>query len=166
MLLFKHLTYVGLRSTYRCALELCKRLLSLDPDNDPFAVTLLLDFYAIKAGECQWFCDLYNFWESKKNLSQLPNWAYSVALSEFLLSIDGDTNLGVSSSVKSKKGDGAAKKLSFEEKEELGRKSDDHLQYAILMFPAVLLTLLQKCGIQSDSRVRNHSYFNSLAQKR
>ena len=140
--------------------------MTLDPDNDPLCVTLMLDFYAIKAGECQWLCDLYDYWNTLRNLSQLPNWAYSVALAYFLLSIGADTNVGVSSSVMSKKTDGLYKKLTKEESEELGRKGDELLQYSILMFPAILLPLLEKCGIQCDSKVRNHSYFNAVAQNR
>jgi hypothetical protein len=126
----------------------------------------MLDFYAIKAGECLWFCDLYDLWNPKRNLSQLPNWAYSVALAQFLLSIGADTNVGVSASAKSKKNDSVSVKLSKEEREKFGEKSDAFLEYSILMFPTVLLPLLEKCGIQCDQKVKNHSYFNYAAQNR
>lgn len=66
--LFKHLIFVGGRACYRTALELCKVLLSLDPEGDPLAVVLILDFYALRAKEYDWLINfagrykrLYNF---------------------------------------------------------------------------------------------------------
>ncbi len=40
--IFKHLANVGSRACHRTALEFCKLLLSLDPDNDPMGVLLTL----------------------------------------------------------------------------------------------------------------------------
>ena len=74
--LFRHMNYVGGRACYRTALEFCKLLLSLDPDSDPGGVLLLIDFYAVRSGQNEWFVKLYDEMEEKKNLSQLPNWAY------------------------------------------------------------------------------------------
>jgi len=165
ILLYKHLTFVGLRACHRTALELCKILLNLDPA-DPLCVTLMLDFYAVKAGECQWFVNVYNLWNGSKNLCQLPNWSYSVALAQFLLSIGaGDGSLAAASSSKNKKSE-PMNSLTEAEREAYGKQSDELLQYSILMFPLVLIPLLDKIGIQSDQRVRNHSYFNYGAQNR
>lgn len=70
---------------FRTSLELCKLLLSLDPGGDPLAVVLMIDFYAIRAKEYGWFIEFCSLWENAKNLSQLPNIAYSLALAHFHL---------------------------------------------------------------------------------
>ena len=77
--LFRHLNFVGARACYRTALEFAKMILSLDPD-DPVGILLLIDFYAIRAQQYKWFVSLYDELEPSKNLSQLPNWAYSIAV--------------------------------------------------------------------------------------
>merc|ERR1719328_403122 len=86
--LFRHLHYVGSRACYRTALEICKVLLNLDPLVDPLAMVLLIDFYALRARQFQWLVDLYDAWDPIRNLSQLPNFAYSVALAAFQQSQD------------------------------------------------------------------------------
>ncbi|XP_066582591.1 ribosome quality control complex subunit TCF25 isoform X1 [Prorops nasuta] len=130
--LFKHLDFVGGRACYRTSLEFCKLLLSLDPDGDPLAVVLCLDFYALRSREYEWFIQYCDLWDKTRNLTQLPNIAYSLALAHFYL----------------------------------GNKetSDELLQNALIMFPGVLIPLLEKCCIQPDSKVLGHNYFNSTAK--
>jgi hypothetical protein len=82
--LFKHLTFVGGRACCRTSLEFCKLLLSLDPEGDPLAIKLAIDFYALRAREYTWLIDFYDEWETTKNLSQLPNFAFSTAVAHFL----------------------------------------------------------------------------------
>lgn len=120
----------------------------------------MIDFYAIKADECKWFTELYNYWEKSKNLAQLPNFAYSVALAYHNLSLKKPESSKAS-------GDKASSSCaSMPSSEELCKQANKHLQYAILMFPSVILPLLDKCGVQVDSRTRNHSFFNAQAQNR
>lgn len=133
--IFKHLVFIGLKGCYRTALEFCKLLYTLDTDNDPLAVILMMDFYAIKAGEYAWLIEFFNTFEPKKNLSQLPNMAYAIALAHFYLA-----------------------KTSGRAEDEA--RSDEYLQQALLMFPGVLLPLLDKCSIQADGRVIKHDYFS------
>lgn len=95
--------------------------MSLDPEEDPLAVVLMIDFYAIRSKEYQWFCEFCNLWESSRNLQQLPNIAYSLALAYFYM---GDNE-----------------------------SADEYLQNALIMFPGVLMPLLDKCSVQTDSRV-------------
>ncbi|XP_071635569.1 ribosome quality control complex subunit TCF25 isoform X2 [Temnothorax longispinosus] len=130
--LFKHLGFVGGRACYRTSLEFCKLLLSLDPEGDPLAVVLSIDFYALKAKEYEWFIKFCNLWEDSRNLTQLPNIAYSLALAHFRLGNKTD--------------------------------ADTLLQNALIMFPRVLMLLLEKCSIQTDSKVMCHEFFNSKAQ--
>lgn len=128
--LFTHLTFVGARACYRTALEFCKVLLSLDPEGDPLAIVLALDFYALRAQKYDWFIQIASEWEATRNLSQLPNFAFSVAVAHFQLSAGRDVEL-----------------------------AHHLLQNALIMFPAVLLPLLEKCGVQPDSRVSGHPFF-------
>lgn len=125
--------FIGLRGCYRTALEFCKVLYSLDLENDPLAVVLMIDFYALKAQEYSWFIEFFNAYESKKNLSQLPNMAYAIALAHFFNAKTDSRSLVI---------------------------ADDYLHKALLMFPGVLIPLLDKCSIQADSRVVTHEYFS------
>ncbi|KAK9500401.1 hypothetical protein O3M35_001675 [Rhynocoris fuscipes] len=83
--LFKHMLFIGSRACYRTALEFCKLILSLDPEGDPLAVILALDFYALRSQEYEWLIRIANDWETSRNLSQLPHFAYSVAVAQFQL---------------------------------------------------------------------------------
>lgn len=100
---------------------MCKLLLSLEPEEDPLAVVLMIDFYAIRSKEYQWFCDFCDLWENSRNLQQLPNIAYSLALAYFHL-----------------------------DKQD---RADEMLQNALIMFPGILIPLLDKCSINADSKV-------------
>lgn len=130
--IFKHLIFVGGRACYRTSLEFCKLLLALDPLQDPLAVVLFIDFYALRAREYEWFVDFCNLWDSTRNLTQLPNIAYSLALSHFCLGSHKTAN--------------------------------ELLQNALIMFPGVLIPLLEKCSVQTDSKVTAHYFFNSKAK--
>lgn len=134
--LFKHLTFVGQRACYRTALEICRLLLSLDPEEDPLGVILCIDFYALRSMKYEWLICAYEEWEPVRNVSQLPNFAFSVAMAYFQLDDPGSEN-----------------KLM----------SNDLLQKALIMFPGVLLPLLDKCSVQPDSRVSTHPFFTTKA---
>ena len=43
----------------------------------------MLDFYAIRAQQHAWFVEFVKNWDPKKNLTQLPNIAYLLALASF-----------------------------------------------------------------------------------
>ncbi|KAJ6644186.1 Transcription factor 25 [Pseudolycoriella hygida] len=131
IVLFKHTQYLEARACARTALEVGKLILSFDPLNDPLAMILVLDYYAIRAKQYLWLIQLYQEWENVKKLAQLPNMAYSYALCLFYESND-DTSL-----------------------------ADNAIQYALMMFPGVLKPLLDELSVQVDSRVNTHSYFNA-----
>lgn len=63
-------------------------LLSLDPQGDPLAIKLAMDFYALRAKEYQWLVDMVEELEAF-NLMQLPNFSYSVAVAYFYLGESG-----------------------------------------------------------------------------
>lgn len=140
--LFKHLNFVGQRGCSRTALEFCKLLLGLDPDNDPLCVTLLLDYYAIRAEQYQYLVRLYREWDAERNLNQLPNFAFSVPLALFHLAQTAEGSATV-------------------------EEADSMLQESLIMFPGLLMPLLDKCGVQPDSQVAKHAFFgpSSRAQQ-
>ncbi|CAF1032501.1 unnamed protein product [Adineta ricciae] len=81
--LFKHIIYIGERGCSRTALEFCKVLLSLDPIDDPLAILLLFDYYAIRSDEYSYLIRFYIEQNQRLQLSGLPNYVFSVALAYF-----------------------------------------------------------------------------------
>ena len=59
---------------------------SLDPDTDPLCALLMIDFYAIRSDEYGYLTQLYDVWDSSRNLRNLPNFAFSVPLALFYAS--------------------------------------------------------------------------------
>jgi tetratricopeptide (TPR) repeat protein len=90
--LFKHIIYIGERGCTRTALEFCKVLLSLDPIDDPLAILLLLDYYAIRSEEYNYLIRFYTEENQRLNLDGLPNFAYSLSLAYFRLSLFDKAN--------------------------------------------------------------------------
>ncbi|CAF1114251.1 unnamed protein product [Adineta steineri] len=84
--LFKHIIYIGERGCSRTALEFCKVLLSLDPIDDPLAIVLLLDYYAIRSEEYNYLIRFYTEQNQRLKLDGLPNFIYSLALAYFRIS--------------------------------------------------------------------------------
>ncbi|KAG7248455.1 hypothetical protein CRUP_029140 [Coryphaenoides rupestris] len=82
---------------------------------------LLIDFLALRSREYHSVLRLYQDWEEHRNLSQLPNFAFSIALCNFHLSQEDDTKP--------------------EEMERHRRNADQLLQHALLMFPGSLAEL-------------------------
>lgn len=149
--LFKHMTFVGQRACYRTSLEFCKLLLSLDPEGDPLAAVLIVDFFALRCHEYEWFIRLYEEWEAQgRNLMQLPNFAFSVAVANFYLATHEAES-------KSNNEGGKAPKWDI-------LVADEMLQNALIMFPGVLLPLLEKCSIQPEPKVLNFAFFGLKAQ--
>ncbi|XP_076272258.1 nuclear localized protein 1 [Rhynchophorus ferrugineus] len=81
--IFKHLMFLGGRACSRTSLEFCKLLLTLDPETDPVAIKLAIDFYALRAKEYQWLIDFVSELDSTYNLLQLPNIAFSLPVAYF-----------------------------------------------------------------------------------
>ena len=73
-------------------MELCKFLLALDIDNDPLGALLMIDYYAVKAGEGAWLKALWTEWagEDGESAAGLPNFAYSIALSSYEAEVNKD----------------------------------------------------------------------------
>lgn len=131
--LFKHAIYVGQRGCNRTALEFCKFILSLDPEEDPMGVILMIDNYAIRSSQYAYLVKIYQEWNPTRNLYQLPNFAFSVALATYLLAL---------------------------EEEESTTAADLMLQDALIMFPGFLFPLLEKCNVEPDKQVLTHFFFH------
>ncbi|KAK1891854.1 Transcription factor 25 [Dissostichus eleginoides] len=124
--LYKHMMFLEKRGCPRTALEYCKLILSLDPDSDPLCMLLLIDFLTLRSREYHSLLQLHQEWEEHRNLSQLPNFAFSTALCHFHLS----------------------------------QLEDD----ALIMFPGVLIPLLDLCTVQPDAAVSSHVFFGPKSQ--
>ncbi|XP_053277356.1 transcription factor 25 [Pleuronectes platessa] len=142
--LYKHMMFLEKRGCPRTALEYCKLILSLDPDSDPLCMLLLIDFLMLRSREYQPLLQLYQDWEEHRNLSQLPNFAFSTALCHFHLSQQED--------------------MDPEESDKQKRKADVMLQNALIMFPGVLMPLLDLCTVQPDATVASHVFFGPKSQ--
>lgn len=142
--LYKHMMFLEKRGCPRTALEYCKLILSLDPDSDPLCMLLLIDFLMLRSREYQSLLQLYQDWEEHRNLSQLPNFAFSTALCHFSLSQQYD--------------------MDCEESNKQRQKADQMLQSALIMFPGVLMPLLDLCTVQPDTSVTSHAFFGPKSQ--
>lgn len=71
------------RACCRTAFELSKLILSLNPEVDPLAIVLIIDYYALRSKQYAWLIKFYEEYDTARNLSQLPNMAYSYALALF-----------------------------------------------------------------------------------
>uniref|UniRef100_A0A4W6C0S1 Transcription factor 25 (basic helix-loop-helix) n=1 Tax=Lates calcarifer TaxID=8187 RepID=A0A4W6C0S1_LATCA len=132
--LYKHMMFLEKRGCPRTALEYCKLILSLDPDSDPLCMLLLIDFLMLRSRE----------YHAITNLSQLPNFAFSTALCYFHLSQQED--------------------MDPEESDKQRRKANQMLQNALIMFPGVLMPLLDLCTVQPDVTVTSHAFFGPKSQ--
>uniref|UniRef100_A0A8C2W6V3 Transcription factor 25 (basic helix-loop-helix) n=1 Tax=Cyclopterus lumpus TaxID=8103 RepID=A0A8C2W6V3_CYCLU len=79
-----------------------------------------------------------------RNLCLLPNFAFSTALCHFHLSQQED--------------------VDPEESEKDRQKADQMLEKALIMFPGVLIPLLDLCTVQPDARVSSHAFFGPKSQ--
>ncbi|XP_040265495.1 transcription factor 25 [Bufo bufo] len=142
--LFKHMVSLEKRGCLRTALEFCKLLLSFDPENDPLCMQLLIDYLALRARDYLFLIRMFEEWEAHRNLSLLPNFAFSVPLAL----------------------------LQYSQQEEVPEpervttydRASQLIQQALIMFPGVLIPLLDACGVQPDSAVASHPFFGAVSQ--
>ncbi|XP_073082914.1 ribosome quality control complex subunit TCF25 isoform X2 [Manis javanica] len=141
--LYKQMSFLEKRGCPRTALEYCKLILSLEPDEDPLCMLLLVDHLALRARCYEYLIRLFQEWEPHRNLSQLPNFAFSVPLAYFLLSQRADL----------------PEQLSPERE-----KASLLIQRALAMFPGALMPLLEYCSVRPDPAVASHHFFGPDAE--
>ncbi|KAF9135218.1 Transcription factor 25 [Mortierella sp. 14UC] len=130
--LHRHIQFLGRRGCWRTAFEFNKLLLSLDPKHDELGSLLSIDFFALKAQEYDYLQKLYERLQEEHGLSQLPNFAYSMALAQFHLEV--------------------AQGKSHDESSKL-------LQRAILLFPSAVPLLADQGSFSVDSEVSGEAAF-------
>ncbi|XP_069757961.1 ribosome quality control complex subunit TCF25 isoform X2 [Narcine bancroftii] len=144
--LYKHMIFLEKRGCPRTALEFCKLIRSLDPDRDPLCALLMIDLLALRAREYGFLIRLFEEWEFHLNLSQLPNFAFSVPLAYYYHS--------------------QRENLSENERTQKLEQAKHLIQKALIVFPSVLMPLLDKCGVQADQAVLSHNFFGFEVQTR
>ena len=97
----------------------------------------MIDFYSLRCDQYEYLLNLYEEWEPIKKLSLLPNFRYSTSLALFYMS---------------------------SKNAELSQKADLSLQEALIMFPELLLQLLDRCSVEPDREVSKCDYFKPCAQ--
>ncbi|KAB1260245.1 Transcription factor 25 [Camelus dromedarius] len=142
--LYKQMSFLEKRGCPRTALEYCKLILSLEPDEDPLCMLLLVDHLALRARSYEYLIHLFQEWEAHRNLSQLPNFAFSVPLAYFLLSQQAD--------------------LAVQELSSTRETASLLIQQALTMFPGALMPLLEYCGVRPDAAVAGHRFFGPDAE--
>ncbi|KAF9146139.1 Transcription factor 25 [Mortierella sp. GBA39] len=130
--LHRHIQFLGRRGCWRTAFEFNKLLLSLDPKHDELGSLLSIDFFALKAQEYVYLQKLYERLQEEHGLSQLPNFAYSMALAQFHLE--------------------AAQGKGHDESSKL-------LQRAIILFPSAVPLLADQGSFSVDSEMSGEAAF-------
>jgi tetratricopeptide (TPR) repeat protein len=77
--LFRYMQTLSRRGLHRTALEVCKLLLQLDPE-DPMGAFFLVDYYALRSRSYSFLTDLATGKSIDPEISMLPNIVYSHAL--------------------------------------------------------------------------------------
>lgn len=128
--LFTHMKNMNRRGCHRCALEICKLLLSLDPD-DPMGALFCIDYFSLRAEEYAWLEQFSDEYRNDSSLWLFPNFSYSLAICRFYLEGEASTE-GIQ---------GLDEKLS----------SSDLLKQALMLHPTVLKKLVDKVPLKDQA---------------
>ncbi|KAI9481329.1 MAG: transcriptional repressor TCF25-domain-containing protein [Benjaminiella poitrasii] len=123
---FRHIQFLTRRGCWRTAFEFSKLLFSLDPESDPLATLLTLDYHALSCRDYEYILKMYSDWKTKGNiypvdLANMPNFAYSAAYAKF------------------KMNEKSKKKSDISESKQM-------LKEAIKKYPLIYCRLLEKLG--------------------
>ncbi|VDN96863.1 unnamed protein product [Rodentolepis nana] len=138
--IFRYIFYVSSRSCYRAALEYSKALLLLNPDADPLAILLAIDFFAISAEDYEFLIELYESWNPKRNLYLFPNFAFSIPLARW-----------------SQRNRQRRRKPPADIKD--SEEIDKMLQDALIMFPGFLPRLMKHTRVGGTSNLDKSELF-------
>ena len=128
---------------WRTALEFAKLLYSLDPAADPCAALLFMDYYAVRAAQWEFLKGLREaLARAGAGLYQLPGLMYNEALGMYL-----DEAGRAGGGAELYKGD------------RVHQHSCRRLQEAMLLHPAALVRLQDRCGVGADDPWRAHPLF-------
>ncbi|KAG0556957.1 hypothetical protein KC19_11G090600 [Ceratodon purpureus] len=156
--LFKHMQHLYRRGCHRTALEVCKLLLSLDPD-DPLGSMFCIDYFAIRAEQYKWLQRFVREYGADRSLSLLPSFSFSLALAQFHIEAQGSA-----SSTGSRKSSGKSSLPNLPEASHGEIESSlGLLQQALMLHPAVLKRIVDKAPIKEDAAWTNilkHHHFS------
>lgn len=135
--LFAHMKNMDRRGCHRCALEICKLLLSLDSD-DPMGAMFCIDYFALRAEEYTWLERFSEEYKSDNSLWLFPNFSYSLAICRFCLEGPNDAQDGEKTS------------------------SIDLMCHALMLHPPVLKKLVAKVPLKDQmwTSILNHRFFS------
>ncbi|KRZ06094.1 Transcription factor 25 [Trichinella zimbabwensis] len=85
IVLMKQLFFCMRRELYRTALEYAKVIYNLNPEEDPLAMVLVIDYLFLVNKEYETFVKFYTAKEKAVSLQSLPNMSYSIALARFFI---------------------------------------------------------------------------------
>ncbi len=77
---WRYITSLGVRATWRTSFEWAKLLIAMDPDQDPYCMRLLIDQLALRGREAQGFVDMVEADHIQRCWQIPPNLAFSLAL--------------------------------------------------------------------------------------
>lgn len=77
---WRYIATLGVRATWRTAFEWAKLLISIDPEEDPYCIRLLIDQLALRGRDPQAVVDLVETDYLQRHWKVPPNLAFSVAL--------------------------------------------------------------------------------------
>ena len=138
--LFRYSQLLTRRGLHRTALEICKLLLNLNPEEDPMGVLLIIDSLALLSGENEWICQMrHNY--SRIPLELFPNFVVSDALAKEALRVAAST---------STRGKGTSKNKENKDQVTTDEVADNALIEALLTYPMVLRPLLTAIQDTSD----------------
>lgn len=140
-ILFTHMKNTDRRGCHRVALEICKLLLSLDPD-DPMGVIFCIDYYAIRAEQYTWLEQFSEEYGNDNSIWLFPNFSYSLAVCRFFLEHDSQTQ-----------NDAHTEKAS----------SVELMKQALMLHPTVLKKLIAKVPLKDQiwNTILKNSFFKA-----
>ncbi|KAG9447066.1 hypothetical protein H6P81_013194 [Aristolochia fimbriata] len=135
--LFTHMLNMDRRGCHRCALEICKLLISIDSD-DPMGALFCVDYFALRAEEYAWLERFAEEYRTDNSIWLFPNFSYSLAVSRFYLEKDGLVD---------------AEKAT----------SADLMKQALMLHPLALKKLVEKTPLKEAvwTKILNHVFFGS-----
>ena len=157
--LFRYIDVLGRKGCSRTALEYCKLTLSLWPEEDPYGILLVIDYYTLRAREYQYFLDFVGGWfieefHKKKHpepgakpntLLLLPNLLYSCAICKKMLNL---TEIPKEAQLT----EDFAKVISLKDINDMVKLSENALLImALVMYPGLLKRIVNKIKSPSSS---------------
>jgi len=160
--LFKHIQNLGRKGCHRSAMECCKLLLSVDPQ-DPMGVLGCIDYYAIMAEQYGFVLQLVNEFEACNHpLALRPGTCFSSSLARFRL----EEKAGRAGTSARNKEVGGGDDAAGEE------RADAALREALLLHPSCVHRLIERLNEKSNavvvdrdwSRILGHPHFATKPQ--